>query len=81
MLRIGLAQAEEQGQIIRGEKQTTKAFYKHSESNEIFVIEHRWDGVLIGSCGPLSGPLKNRDDYEITNKNNLYTDEENQSSQ
>ncbi len=39
---------------MRHEKQTSKDFYKHSETGEIFCIERRWDGVLIGSCGPLA---------------------------
>ncbi len=33
---------------MRREKQTSKDFYKHSETGEIFCIENRWDGVLIG---------------------------------
>lgn len=39
---------------MRSEKQTSKDFYKHRETGEIFCIERRWDGVLIGSCGPLA---------------------------
>ena len=35
---------------MRREKQTTKAFYKHTETGEIFVIEKRWDGIMLGSC-------------------------------
>ena len=52
---------------MKPEKQTSRDFYKHSETGEIFCIEHRWDGTLLASCGPLSEPLKDKDDYEITN--------------
>ena len=61
--------------VMKPEKQTSKDFYRHSETGEIFIIERRWDGVLIGSCGPLSEPLKRWYEYEITNKNNLYIQE------
>jgi len=49
---------------MRREKQTSRDFYQHNETGEIFCIERRCDGVLIGSCGPLSEPLKDLDDYE-----------------
>jgi len=61
--------------VMKPENQTSKYFYRHSETGEIFIIERRWDGVLIGSCGPLSEPLKRRYEYEITPKNNLWIQE------
>ncbi len=51
--------------------QTTKAFYRHTETGDILVIERRWDGVLISSC-PASKPLKDLDSYECKPDNNLW---------
>ena len=61
--------------VMKPENQTRKYFYRHSETGEIFIIERHWDGVLSGSCGPLSEPLKGWYDYEITPKNNLWIQE------
>jgi hypothetical protein len=61
--------------VMKPENQTSKYFYRHSETGEIFIIERRWDGVLIGSCSPLSEPLKRWYEYEITHKNNLWIQE------
>ena len=53
------------------EKQTSKDFYRDSETGDIFCIEKRWDGVLLGSCGPLpEDNLKDLDEYECTNNVN-----------
>ncbi|MHC4439762.1 MAG: hypothetical protein ACYS3S_20590, partial [Planctomycetota bacterium] len=58
---------------MRPEKQTSKDFYRDSETGDIFCIERRWDGVLLGSCGPLQEDnLKDLNDYECTDKNNLW---------
>jgi len=51
------------GQIMRREKQTSRDFYRHTETDEVFYIERRWDGVLIGSC-PATEPLKALDTYK-----------------
>jgi len=56
---------------MKPENQTSKYFYQHSETGEIFVIERRWDGVLLGSYGPLSEPLKGPDDYDCKADNIL----------
>jgi hypothetical protein len=31
---------------MKREKETTKAFYEHTETGEILSIARRWDGVL-----------------------------------
>ena len=56
---------------MRRDKKTSKDFYKHSESNEIFVIERRWDGTILGSC-PAMEPLKDLDAYKCKTDNNLW---------
>lgn len=56
---------------MRHEKQTTKAFYEHTETGELLVIERRWDGTIIGSC-PATEPLRDVDDYPCTPDNNLW---------
>ena len=48
-----------------------RAFYKHSETGEIVVLEKRADGTILGSC-PASEPLKELDAYECKPDNNLW---------
>jgi len=58
---------------MRREKKTSKDFCRDSETDDIFCIEKRSDGVFLGSCGPLpEDNLKDLDEYECTNKNNLW---------
>ena len=52
-------------------QKTSKAFYRHSETGQILVVEKRWVGVLPGSC-PASEPLKDVDIYECKPDNNLW---------
>jgi hypothetical protein len=56
---------------MRCEKQKSKNFYRDTETGQLYVIERRWDGTIIGSC-PAKEPLRDLDDYECTNKNNLW---------
>ena len=58
---------------MRHEKEITKEFYRDPETGEIFCIEKRWDGVLLGSFGPLvEDNLKAPEDYICTDENNLW---------
>ncbi|TKJ34626.1 MAG: hypothetical protein CEE38_17290 [Planctomycetes bacterium B3_Pla] len=59
---------------MRREKQTTKAFYKHSETDQVLVIERRCDGAIVGSC-PATEPLKNLDSYQCSLDANLWIQE------
>ncbi|HUW21023.1 MAG TPA: hypothetical protein VMW16_17120 [Sedimentisphaerales bacterium] len=45
------------------------------ETGEIFVIERRRDGVILGSC-KTSEPLKDLDAYECPTENNLWLQEQ-----
>jgi len=46
---------------------TSKDFYRHSETGEVFAIARTWDGTLVGSYGPLSeNDLRDLDSYEYT---------------
>ena len=56
---------------MRREKQTTKDFYRHSETGEILVIERRWDGVILGSC-PATEPLKDVGSYRCSLDANMW---------
>ncbi|MHC4439356.1 MAG: hypothetical protein ACYS3S_18535 [Planctomycetota bacterium] len=56
----------------RNEKEASRDFYEHKETGEIFVIEHKWDGTIVGSSGPLSKPFRRREDYKITGEKNLW---------
>ena len=57
-------------QIMKSE-QTSKDFYRDTETGQIYVIERRWDGTILGSCAATE-PLKDLDAYECTNENNLW---------
>ena len=59
---------------MRPEKQITKAFYKHYETGQIFVVERRHDGAILGSC-LAKEPLKDLDSYEVTDKDNVWLSE------
>ena len=59
---------------MRREKQTSKAFYKYAETGEIFVIERRWDGVILGNC-KASEPLKDLDSDRCSLDANLWVAE------
>ena len=58
---------------MRLDKQISRNFYKDTETGDIFCIEKSWDGVVLGSCGPLQeNNLKNPEDYECTLQNTLW---------
>ncbi|MHC4331941.1 MAG: hypothetical protein ACYSWW_27900 [Planctomycetota bacterium] len=59
---------------MRREKKISRAFYKHTESGQILVIEQRWDGAILGSC-PAKEPLKDLDSYQCTDRNNIWVAE------
>lgn len=42
-------------------KKTSKDFYRHSYTRQVFAIMRRWDGTIVGSCGPLA-----EDDFDFT---------------
>ncbi|MFC1635217.1 hypothetical protein ACFL5Z_10275 [Planctomycetota bacterium] len=52
-------------------RQTSKHFYRHSESGRIVVMEKRLDGVILGSCSAPE-PLRDLDSYECKPDNNLW---------
>lgn len=46
---------------------TSKDFYRHRDTGEIFAVERQWDGKVVGSYGPLTeNGLKDLDSYEYT---------------
>ena len=55
---------------------TSKDFYRHSDTGEIFAIERRWDGAMLRSCGPLKEEsLRALESYDYTDKLNLWLQE------
>lgn len=59
---------------MRREKQTSKAFYRYTETGQIFVIERKADRAILGSC-PAIEPLKELDSYDCKPDNNLWIQE------
>lgn len=58
--------------------QTTKNFYRHSDTGEIYAVEVRWNGEVVGSCGPLAeNDLKDLNSYEYTSDKNEWLQEVN----
>jgi hypothetical protein len=37
------------------EDQTSKDFYRNSDTGEIYAIEMQWKGGIVASAGPLDG--------------------------
>lgn len=35
-------------------KKTSKDFYRHSDTGEVFAIMRDWNDTIVGSCGPLA---------------------------
>lgn len=48
------------------EQRTSKDFYRHAETGEIYAIESLWSGGTVGIAGPLTEPLQDLDEYEYT---------------
>ena len=59
---------------MKKNKGTSKAFYRHTETGQILVIERRADGAILGSC-PASEPFRDLDSYECKPDNNLWVQE------
>jgi hypothetical protein len=57
--------------MMRREKQISRDFYRHAETGEIFVVERRWDGTILGSC-PAAEPLMDLGKYTCTDTNNIW---------
>jgi len=55
-------------------KRTIRDFYRHSDTGEIFVIERRWDGTILGSR-PAPEPLKDINSYKCKPDNNVWIQE------
>ena len=52
---------------------TSRNFYRHSKTGEVFAIARQWDGTLVGSCGPLTeNDLRDLDSYEYTPQRNNW---------
>lgn len=50
---------------------TSKDFYQHRDTGEVYAIERQWDGTLVGSYGPLTeSDLRDLDSYEYTPERN-----------
>ena len=50
---------------------TTKHFYRHTGTGDIFVIERTWNRFVVGSYGPVpADDLKPPESYECTTKIN-----------
>ena len=48
-------------------QRTSKDFYQHRDTAEIFAIERKWSGGIVGSAGPLpEDTLSDLDSYEYT---------------
>ncbi len=58
------------------EQRTSKDFYRHSETGEIYAIENLWSGGTVASTGPLSEPLKAPDEYEYSTEHNDWIQSE-----
>lgn len=56
---------------MKKSKGTSRAFYQHTETGQILVIEQRADGAILGSC-PASEPLREAGSYECKADNNLW---------
>ena len=58
--------------------QTTKNFYRHRDTGEIYAVEIQWNGEVVGSCGPLpENDLKDLNRYEYTSDKNEWLQEVN----
>ena len=58
--------------------QTSKDFYKHSETGEIYAIEMLWSSSIVASAGPLDETdLKYLNSYEYTPDRNDWLNENN----
>ncbi|MHC4538309.1 MAG: hypothetical protein ACYTEK_06495 [Planctomycetota bacterium] len=60
---------------MRRDKEITRAFYRHSETGEIVVLEKREDGVIVGSRSA-SEPLRDLSSYEVSEKDNVWLAEQ-----
>ncbi len=50
---------------------TSKSFYQHNDTGDIYAIERRWMGGVVGSAGPLpENDLKDLDSYDYTPERN-----------
>ena len=50
---------------------TTKHFFQHTGTGEIFVVELTWNCIVVGSYGPVPpDDLKSPDSYVCTTKIN-----------
>ena len=58
------------------DQRTSKDFFEHSETGEIYAIESLWSGGVVGSAGPLTEPLKDPDEYEYTAERNDWLQEQ-----
>ncbi len=57
--------------MLEGNDQTSKDFYEHGETGEIYAIERRRTGEIVGSAGPLpENDLKHLDSYDYTPERN-----------
>ena len=52
---------------------TTKYFYRHISNGDIYAIEIRWDGLIVGSAGPFADDtLRPLDDYNYRPDRNAW---------
>ena len=54
-------------------KLTTKQFFQHTGTGDIFVIEMTWSRIVVGSYGPVpADDLKHPDSYVCTTEINAW---------
>ena len=52
---------------------TTKRFFQHTGTGEIYVIEMTWNRIVVGGYGPLQADdLKSPDSYDCTTELNAW---------
>lgn len=56
----------------------SRNFFQHISTGEVFAVETRWNGQVIGAAGPLSpDALKDLGDYTYTARFNNFLQDSN----
>lgn len=51
-------------------RSTTRDYYKHRETGEVYVIETTWRNRVVSGYGPITGELRPLDTYVLTTEKN-----------
>ena len=63
---------------MTNDTQTTKKFCRHTETNEIFVLEMTWNRIVVVSYGPVpADDLKLPEHYDCTTELNEWLETQN----